>query len=376
MGNRDVEVLLAVKSGDTVKYQRLWDRLTQYADSLALALFSSPTLRDDAVEKAMDKAEDWLKSDGILYIDRPWAYVRRIVSNSLIDSSRTRKLEEVNLTSVRDTADRDILSEVDEEIRKALVKSDDGEIEDDTQGSGWQVFQIISEGKVLKKDDDSYHPHRWIETLNELFKYEWWWNIVAWGNKVESKRKTAMQSLRGTFKEARSCYDECTSKLWGNYHLITALIDNIQRFSERRIMSAYLQGFKQVEISRNLNISEAFVSKVVNNYLKEWEWGDPDIYTARLILFTQHLAVLYRNFARDIEKAKGEYWKGSPIMKQSSSISYIHAYYEENFYNKVINSIGDKAYFSDLEKGDIIALDDTCGRLWGRWYGPLNRLTF
>ena len=364
MGNRDVELLLAVKSDDTVKYQRLWDRLTQYADSVASALFSSPTLRDDAVEKAMDKAGDWLKSDGILYRDRPWAYVRKIVSNSLIDSGRTRKLEEVDITSTRDTIDKQILSWTDDGIRKVFVKADD-DVEDGDRGSGWQVFQIISEGKPLKKDDDSYHPHTWIETLNELFKYQWWWGIVAWERKVESERKRAMDSLRGAFKEAHSHYDERTNKLWGNYHLIMALIDNIQRPSEGRIMKTYLEGFKQVEISRNLNVSKPFVSKVVNNYLKQWEWGDSDIYTAKLILLTQYLAVLYRNFCNDLNKALKEYWAGHSVTNRLD----IQSYHKEKLYKKVVNSTETKAYLGDLEKGDMGVLMDTCNRLYGRWYG-------
>lgn len=364
MGNRDVEVLLAVKSGDTVKYQRLWDRLTQYADSLASTLFSSPTLRDDAVEKAMDKAGDWLKSDGILYTDRPWAYVRRIVSNSLIDSSRTRKLEATDLTSVRDTTDKNVLRQVDDEIAKSFARSADDDIEDDAQGSGWQVFQIISEGKPLKKDDDSYHPHKWIETLNVLLKYQWWWIVTDWYRKIESERKRAMRSLRGTSIEVQSRYEEYTGKIWGNYHLAKALIDNIQRLSERRIMEAYLQGFKQVDISKNMNISTAFVSRIVNKYLKEWEWSDREIYTARVILLTQHLAVLYRNFSNDLDKALKEYWAGHSVMNRLD----IQSYHKEKLYEKVVNSTETKAYFGDLEKGDIIALSNTCNCLCVRWY--------
>ena len=399
--NRDLELLLAVTSGDSVKYQWQLEKLTQYADSLALTMFPSPALQHDAVEKAMNDVEDWLNPSDILKADHPWAFAKKTIYYSLIDSTRTQKLEEVDITSVRDTIDKQILRWTDDEIRKEFVKAAD-DVEADDYGSGWREFQIISEGQPRRTDDDSYHPHRNIEALWALFQYKWWWSLRKWEQNIKSNRRKAMQSLKWAYEEANLRYAEYTRKLWSNYNLITARINNIQRPSESRIMRAFLAGLKQVEISRDMNVSKPFVSRVVNNYIKEWEWGDSDIYKARLILLTQHLAVLYRNFSNDLEKAVKKYWAGKPVMerytisppagaelfggksiiapfppdlktRERKELSHIGAYHEEkNLFSKVVNSIGTKAYFSDLEKGDMIALNDTCDLFYRRWYGVFH----
>jgi len=364
MGKRDLELLLAVKSGDSVKYQWLWDRLTEYADSIASALFSSPALRDEAAEKAMDKVGDWLKSDGILYIDRPWAFVRKIVSNSLIDSHKTRKLEEIGLTSARDTIERDILCEIDEGIQEAFETPD--EEKSGAEGLGWRHFQIISEDRGRKEDDDRYHVHRWIEGLHELFKYEWWWNEESWRQKVESERKRAMQSLRGSDEEASLRYKECTDRLWSNYNLITARIDSIPGDSAKRVMRAYLAGFKQVEIARDFNVTPPYVSKIMNPHIKEWGWGKPDIYKARLILLTQHLAVLYRNLDKNYTQARrSKFGLGDIRMEEDSAI---WQYHEKSFHNKVVSSLETKVYFGDMEKEHTASLLTTGKCFYYRWY--------
>ncbi len=72
-------------------YTEFYNKIKQYANSRASRLFSDITLRADAVDKAMDKMVDWLLTKQ--RVDSEEAFAKTIVSNSLKNSSRLRKLE-------------------------------------------------------------------------------------------------------------------------------------------------------------------------------------------------------------------------------------------------------------------------------------------
>lgn len=174
MGFNDIQLIAAI-SGDQVKFTQLSSKLQRYGYSLALSLFSDPTLRDDAVEKAMDKTLDWLGSDLPLHSDHPWSYSKRIVANGLFDIAKTRKVEGVSLDArtgygkVGNTI-ANYMAWIDE----GFAKLDDEEGGNSESGLGWRVFEIIEKQNGRKQEDGLYHMHKWIEGLNQLFRFQWW----------------------------------------------------------------------------------------------------------------------------------------------------------------------------------------------------------
>jgi len=372
--SRNADLYQAVISGDAEQYQWQFNKLTQLATSVAYAKFSSTTLINDAVEKAMNKVEDFLHPDSIQNISLPWDYATTTIIDSVIDLGRTCKLVEVGITKVRDTTDREKLCSIDDSIRKEFIQFDDDEKGDD--GSGYSVFQINEKRKPLERDDDSYHPHEWIETLNQVLSHEWWWSIEGWEGQVKSERNKTMQSWDGVYKEADERFYEDTQKLWGNLHIINHRISDIKNDKTRRIMEAYLSGLKQVELARDFNVSESYISqKVVNNYLGEWGWSllpasiNPDIKRARLLKLTNYLASQYKKACES--RVQGGWLLLGELTPPSSDKPFNFddfCYCWNPFYTKIIKAPQSKVFFGNLERKDLIAFVDLCSSFYSRWY--------
>lgn len=94
--NNDI-LVLAAKAGESIQFERLKEKLERVADSVSRALFSDPTIKEDMKQSSLSKAFDWLSTDSPLNKDHPWSYIRRIVSNELLDLAKTRKEEGVSL---------------------------------------------------------------------------------------------------------------------------------------------------------------------------------------------------------------------------------------------------------------------------------------
>lgn len=423
MGYRDIELLAAV-SGNQAKYNQICFRLQQYANSVALALFSFPVLRDDAVQKAIDKAGDWLGTNGVLHVDHPWAYIKRIVANSLLDSAKTRKVEGMNLDGklVAGETIKQAMAWVDEGFAKL---DDEGDNQDEVSGSGWRVFQIIDESHITL-DTERWYPHKWVRGLEQLSNFQWWWGLEQWLDKFEGEYKVKCQSFGNASVEAEKKVKEYNGKLWSKYNLINALIDSITGMSEKRIMLFFLWGVKPVDIARELSVSKPYISKVLNQkWLKIWGWDEPAVYQARLILLTHYLADQYeqtlciadkrrmRNMPSQVPELLKEFnelgdeWRSIlPVLatleseedlpeelrdkereidkKQGDLEDRIHAEYRElathprmtnnDLYKKIISSPQTKFYFHDLDRFESDSLVSICAWYWRHWYP--DKITF
>jgi len=390
MGRRDLDIVLAVTSGDYAKYQQQLGKLTQYADSIALRYFPSSVLRDDAVQQAMDEVVDWLNSDLLLKVEFPWAYAQRIIRNSISRSSGNRELEELRF-AVSPTVLKDI-KWTDEGISKLFIKPADGEA-DDEQGSGYRFYQSKVAGKPHKGRDNyidipRHKFHEWVKALHEIAVCHWRWNGRDWVRKSINKEYEVIREviIEGWFNPYAWAY---TPIFWSMYNVATGLIKDIGNPSEKRIMKALFSGFKQVKLAKELGVSEAYISTVKNKYLKEWGWNDLDIDKAQIILYTHSLAAFYKDFLKDLKTGKypneeqGESILFSSPDKDDGNFRpylrhceyYIQPQHREELYNRVVNSDTTKAYFSDMEKTkeDVYELMSFCHKCFCAWY-PRKRV--
>jgi DNA-directed RNA polymerase specialized sigma24 family protein len=285
--DKNVLVLSAI-SGDQESFQRVYEKLKMYAFSIASELFSDSVLREDAINQAMDEVVDKIRNQRGLFENKPWSYVKRSVSNSLIDLARLReaaKLKEENedpSTHYEKPLDPKELAWIDEGFAKIAKCGDNN--------SGFRIFNIseVSRGKDPEERRSKNHP--WIDTLEEVLTYQWWWGIEQWEDN-ETKFKSSHESL--TVGDLAFRFKCCSEKMWDKWNLINGLLDNIGSHQEKRIMLQHLSGFKQTEIAQKQNVSEPYISKVLSKYRKDWGWSDDDTKQARLILLSKHLADWY-----------------------------------------------------------------------------------
>jgi len=399
MGSRDLDILLAITSGDPVRFHSLQNRLTSYAESVASGWFSSPALRQEAVERAMDKVRDFLNPDDILKINHPSKYIKETIFNSLRDSVKTRKLEKIDFTSVRDTTDKQRLCQIDPSIQLAFTNTD-GDEQDKGEGSGLRLYRAVGKGR--KKPDGYINSpphkfHEWIKALDEVGVSHWRWNGQDWKRKSinEEYEEIGKNIITGLFNPSKVAY---APMLWSKFHIANGLIDNIRNPGEKRVMKALLSGFRQVKLVRESGKTKQYISKVKNNYLKDWGWTDLDIDKAQLILYTHSLAAFYKDIVSDVKtgkypnrrsdefitfydygSARGSLYDYDRDTEADAEIAteppyhtpyYIQPEHREHLYNRVVKANTTKVYFGDLEKTkeNMHQLMSLCWKCFSAWY--------
>ena len=89
---------------------------------------------------------------------------------------------------------------------------------------------------------------------------------------------------------------EYRDRLWAKYNLIMGLVNDIPSQSEKRVILHYLWGFKPVEISRELDVTKPYISRILSGkWLKMWGWKTQMFTRQRLILLTHYLADWYKD---------------------------------------------------------------------------------
>jgi DNA-directed RNA polymerase specialized sigma24 family protein len=288
-GRMDKNVLvLSAVSGDQDSFKKVYERLQMYAYSIGSELFSDSVIREDAINQAMDEVLDKIRNQRASFENKPWSYVKRSISNSLIDLARLReaaKLKEENegpSKHFEKPLDPKELAWIDEGFAK-IAKSGDN-------NSGFRIFNIseVPRGKDPEERKSKNHP--WIDTLEEVLTYQGWWGIEQWEDN-EEKFKSSNESLMVDDLAFR--FKCCSEKMWDKWNLINGLLDNIASHKEKRIMLQHLSGFKQIEIAQKQNVSEPYVSIILSRCRKDWGWNDDDVKQARLMLLSKHLADWY-----------------------------------------------------------------------------------
>lgn len=110
------------------EYKQFYDKLRKYAKSIA----GHYSLREDAIDSAMDDVVDWLRYNWNKNhrFENLKAYAQTIIDNSLKDSSMDRRIELVDFPLYED---------VDDETGEVL-----------SDNSGWYTFEITPRGRFLK----------------------------------------------------------------------------------------------------------------------------------------------------------------------------------------------------------------------------------
>jgi len=372
-GWKDIELLAALTSNNSPKFNQLIDRLREEARGLSEILGNG---EEDAVSQAIDKAVDWLRSDEPFKVNHPMPYVKRLIHNSIIDYGRTRKEQAVSDDEIQEE-----LAWIDEEV------GDLNEIET----PGWHGIKSDEEQVVLPRE---YPEHLWLRILDNLYLYEGWqtqWIMSAYlFDKFRGKGIRVTDRLQ--YKVLKNQQDE----RWQQYKLTMGLIHSIPSMSEQQIIKYYLWGYRVTDIAMKLNVTKPYISKVVNKWMKVWRWDKHRRDKTRIILLTYHLAkflshienVASEKYRKEKKEKREESWYeiltriksslNSPDASSKENKELIRFRLKELEQTVILDSAELKleiekcpqisSYFSDMKDSDAPGLMETCARCHTYWY--------
>lgn len=330
-GQRDIELLGALTGNDSSQFNRVIARLEREARQIASGVLGRGDI-EEAVSKAREKVIDWMKSDAPFKVRHPMAYATTLVRNAVIDYSRTTKERAIPEDQIKED-----LAWIDE------GKGYFGEDEEDNEQAGAGVWHgvKVSPGvlgqDMLKLPAIHYPEHVWLRALqpSNLARCADWFFAGYSKNDVD--------------------------KRWSQYKLIMALIENIPSLREQQIMKHFLWGYRTTDIAKELDVSKAYISKVVTNWLKSWGWDKLQVARYRIILLTHCLATTYSKVAARIDQKKQQLEKRKV---------YEDKRLEDMLFRNIIKATETKAYFSDLQESDNLGLLEVCSHCHYYWYPP------
>ncbi len=289
-GQRDIELLGALIGNDSSRFNRVIARLEREVRQIASELLDGENI-EEAVFKARNKIIDWMRSDAPFKVSHPMAYATTLVRNAVIDYSRTTK----ERTIPEDQLKEDL----------AWIDGGMGYFGEDEKGNGqagtggWHGVKVspgVLGQDILKLPAIHYPEHGWLRALGRwnLGKCVGWLLPDSW-----SAEDYLFNRFRGTGVRVKpgmvnGLLKSEQNRRWAQYKLVTALIDNIPSLREQQIMKHFLWGYRTTDIAKELDVSKAYVSKVVNTWLKFWGWDKVRRDRARIVLLIKFLADLYR----------------------------------------------------------------------------------
>jgi hypothetical protein len=365
-GQRDIELLGALISNDSSRFNQVISRLEASARHIANELLDGENI-EEAVSKARDKLIDWLRSDTAFREDYPFAYAEKLVCNAVIDYARTNK----EMVISRDQIKED-LAWLDERMG---YFSEDERNDDQEDTGGWHGIEISEAilGKDLLKLPAIHSPeHRWLRALgpSNLAHCADWFFAGRWRSDM--------------------------NKRWSQFKLIMALIENIPGLREQQIMKHFLWGYRATDIADEYDISKAYVSKVIGKWLKSWGWNRVQVERNRIVLLTHYLAASFKVYYKPVLKIYTELddkidalvrrkWDNRRLTKEEDQeldrlLEECHTktrleHIEEErrlcdkLYRSVTKATETKAYFSDLQESDSLGLLGVCSTCYDYWYG-------
>lgn len=343
-GQRDIELLGVLTSNDSSRFNRVIARLQSEARQIASELLGRENI-EEAVSKARDKVIDWMRSDAPFKVSHPMAYATILVRNAVIDYSRTTKERAIPEDQIKED-----LAWIDGGMG---YFGEDEESNGQAGTGGWHGVKVspgVLGQDMLKLPAIHYPEHGWLRALRPE-------NLGRCGD---------------WFLAGNSFSD--VDKRWSQYKLIMALIENIPSLREQQIMKHFLWGYRTTDIAKELDISKAYISKVVTNWLKSWGWDKLQVARYRIILLTHCLAITYSKVAAMIDQKKQQLEKRKVYEdKRAEKVAAL----EYMLFRNIIKATETKAYFSDLEESDKLGLlwaCETCNHLWyapeNLWYAP------
>lgn len=385
----DIELLAALINKDTAKFNQIIDRLRKEATEMAMVILDRQDV-EDATSQAVDKAIDWLKGNAPHKVFHPWAYVKKFVHNAIVDYGRTYEGEALSEEDVKDIITWVEGGSWDEEGRDRRSE----------EGLGWRAVKVkrtrqISVAKAWERQlaeigIEVHHPHPWLAMVDDLISRQGWLTYPGRAYEyLENKFRGTGIRIRG--KQVILLLKNEQDKRWQQQKFLMALIDGIPGLREQEIMKYFLWGYRVTDIAARLDVTKAYISKVVGKWLGAWGWDKHQILKARLILLTHNLAKAYSFWYRKAKKEArrqylilykrwqqyGEYDPKSSFAKDrlEEILARMMAtgpdetpYMCEELYNKVIVSVETRSFFSDLKREDAVDLFDTCRLCYEWWY--------
>lgn len=380
---RDIDLLAALINNDAAKFNQIIDRLRKEARDMAMAILDSQDV-EDATLQAVDKALDWLRGSGPFHVYHPAAYVKRLVHNEVVDYGKAHKGQALSEEDVKDIITWVEGDSWDEEERDRRSE----------EGLGWRAVKVkqtrqISVAKarelqLARAGIEVQHPHPWLRKVDGLVGRQGW-ITYTWLAHQYLENKFRGTGIKVRDKQVNLLLKSEQDKRWQQYKFVMALIDAIPGLREQEIMNYFLWGYRVMDIATRLDVTKAYISKVVGKWLGTWGWDELQIQKARFILLTHNLAKAYSFWYRKAKKEArrqyliryGEYDSKSSFDKDGLEgiLARMMAtgpdetpYMCEEFYNKVIVSVETRSYFSDLKKEDAVDLFGTCQLCYEWWY--------
>lgn len=289
-GQRNIELLGALTGNDSSRFNRVIARLEREARQIASEVLGRGDI-EEAVSKAREKVIDWMRSDAPFKVNHPMAYATTLVRNAVIDYSRTTKERAIPEDQIKED-----LAWIDGGMG---YFGEDEESNGQAGTGGWHGVKVspgILGQDMLKLPTIHYPEHGWLRALGgwNLGKCVGWLLPYSWsaeGYLFNKFRGTGVRVKPGMVSRLLKSEED---KRWAQYKLVTALIDNIPGLGEQKIMQHYLWGHRTVDIAKELDVSKAYISKVINKWLRFWGWEKVYRDRARIVLLTKFLADLYR----------------------------------------------------------------------------------
>ena len=366
-GEKDIELLATLINNDSPRLAQIIDRLRKEARSIAIAKLDAEDV-EDATSQTIDKAIDWLRSDAPFKANYPMGYVKKLITNAIIDYGRTHKGE----------------AAPEHEIRKALPWIDEGmgysgeDEEGDMEAGTGGWHGIKSKNRPLYITGTAEYPeHPWLKGLNRLERYEsWFWNEYKVYDYLKNKlRGTGVKvTYRLAFRFLKSKQD----RRWQQYKLIMALINNIPSLGEQEIIKYYLWGYRVTDIHQKLDVTKPYISKVVSKWMKAWGWDKLERDKMRIILLTNYLANIYpSSWRKAVVKVIPDFFARRPKYMLPRHISLrqeqeIEKEMQDDLHDKVVSAPRTRVYLSNLKKSDDLGLIETCALCYAYWYGKIG----
>ena len=292
MNSKDKEVLEALV--DYSHFSRFIKEVETYARKKAFALDVS----EDAVFDAVNKVTDWLMKG--VKVDHPASYINAIIHNALVDYGKADK-------STDDTSPGDL----------AMINGGDSGFygkEDEGGCAGWHVIEIDEKPPKKVKKEGAVKIPKFGESLAGFLSV------------LELLERYAPNEVRQAYKQ------------------LTQQFNGIPSSGQKRIMEYYLLGYRQIDIVDELDKSTAYVSRIVNKWLRIWGWSKKDVERGKVIILTHHIDELYRGLQHE---------RNLP----------------QRLYDEVTSNLETKAYFHALAESESENLVELCKRL-EKYYAP------
>lgn len=352
-GWRDIELLGALTSNDSSRFNRVIARLESEARQIANELLNGENI-EEAVSKARDKVIDWMRSDAPFKVSHPMAYAKSLAHNAIVDYARTNKGRAIPENQIKED-----LAWIDEGMGY-FSEGEEGDVQ--TTTGGWHGVKVNQKylGRDFQKLPAIHYPeHSWLRALGagSLGKCVGWLLPYSW-----SAYDYLFNKFRGTGDRVKpgmvsKLLKSERDKRWQRYKRIVALINEIPGLREQEIIRYYFYGFSVTNIAVEFSVTKPYVSKVIRKWLSSWGWDKLQVERDRIIFLTHYLATAYSKVAARIVQKKQPSYRPLHSDKRVADI----------LYRNIIKATETKAYFSDLRESDNLALLEVCSTCRDYW---------